>query len=279
MASNERESALAAYEAVAPIYDELTRQNDYELWLAGLFPELHRLGLKGEGCLLDVACGSGNSLQPMLRRNWHVAGCDLSPAMIDLARSKLGEQVDLSVVDVRDLPVLGQFDLVWAVDDSLNYLLDDQDLVISLQRMRANLARDGLLAFDLNTLATYRRIFASEMKVIEGPERDISWIGLTAPDVALGSVCEAKIEGEGVAPHIHRQRHYPEEEVKAAISEAGLSCLAIYGIEEIGSEPDATPRRPLDEIRHTKAAYICGIPRSPLRKGRAEHQQGPPRES
>lgn len=261
MARGERDSALAAYEALAPRYDELTARNNYELWLAGLLPELRRLGLPDEGRLLDVACGSGNSLKPMLERNWQAVGCDLSPSMIDLARSKLAEPTSLCVYDVRHLPRLGQFDLVWAVDDAFNYLLEDSDLPVALERMRDNLAEGGLLVFDLTTLATYRNAFTAQNTtvLVDTPGRSIHWVGLTPPDIPPGAICEARIEGDGLASHIHRQRHYPEAKVREAILAAGLACLTVYGIEELGVEPDGVPRRPLHELVHQKAVYVCGL--------------------
>jgi hypothetical protein len=43
----------AAYEAIAPVYDEFTANHNYELWLRNLLPALERHGLKGQR-LLDV---------------------------------------------------------------------------------------------------------------------------------------------------------------------------------------------------------------------------------
>ena len=96
--------ALEAYEALAPFYDLFTDGYSYDTLLA----ELERLaldhGLAGRR-LLDVGCGTGKSFLPMLARGYEVAGCDLSPAMVELAREKLPPGlVDLFVADMRDLP-------------------------------------------------------------------------------------------------------------------------------------------------------------------------------
>lgn len=63
--------------------------NDAEGWLADVLGHLERHGLTGNR-LLDVGCGTGRSLPPMLARGWQVTGCDVSAAMIERARGRVG---------------------------------------------------------------------------------------------------------------------------------------------------------------------------------------------
>src|SRR5215211_6100679 len=101
--------ALATYEAFAPIYNEFNHLNDYEMWLGRvLLPELEKRGLK-QGRALDVGCGTGRAFRPLLRRGWEVRGCDLSPAMLERARQAGEGRVELEAIDMRELPVLGEF--------------------------------------------------------------------------------------------------------------------------------------------------------------------------
>src|SRR3954453_2540364 len=130
--------AEIAYEAIAPVYDDFTAHHNYELWLGNLLPELKRHGLRGNR-LLDVACGTGKSFIPMLNRGWEVTASDISPAMVELARGKVGDAADLSVADMRELPDFGQFDLVWCLDDAVNYLLSGEELEQALSGMHRNL--------------------------------------------------------------------------------------------------------------------------------------------
>jgi len=97
-------SALAAYEATAACYDDFTAHHDYELTLSNFLPAIESRGLPPSRRLLDVGCGTGNSFLPMLERGWSVTACDLSPAMIQVAREKLGERSVELAVDERALP-------------------------------------------------------------------------------------------------------------------------------------------------------------------------------
>jgi len=248
--------AARAYEAMAPAYDDFTAHHDYELWLGNLLPILQGHGLRGRR-LLDVGCGTGKSFLPMLSRGWDVTACDISPAMLELARAKAGDLVPLTVADMRDLPAFGEFDLVWALDDAVNYLLSPEELGEALSGMGANLAPGGLLMFDVNTLQSYRTFFA-ETEVVERGGRRLVWRGQSTPDAAPGSLSEARLEVEsaepGAAPvetHVHRQCHFPEAEVLARIEAAGLECVDVYG-----HGYDAVPEQPVEELVHTKAVYI-----------------------
>lgn len=253
------EWAERTYEAMAPVYDDFTAHHDYEGWITDLLKALDRHGLQGKR-LLDVGCGTGKSFMPMLPRGWEVTGCDISPAMLALARAKAGEAVRLEVADMLELPRFGEFDLIWALDDAINYLLSPEELESALAAMRANLAPAGLLLFDVNELLAYRTFFA-ETEVVERDGRRLVWNGLAAKDVAPGSICESRLEvlsGEagpdaGGAPvHTHRQRHFPEADVLAALEGAGLECLDVYGI-----YTDGILKQPLDDTIHTKAIYIA----------------------
>jgi SAM-dependent methyltransferase len=154
-AGAESRSAEIAYETIAPVYDEFTAHHDYEVVMAELLPALEQRGLT-TGSLLDVGCGTGKSFLPMLARGWEVTACDISPAMVALAREKVDNSVRVEIADMRELSVFGEFDLVWAVDDAINYLLDFAELTAALTGMRDNLAPAGLLQFDVNTLLMYR---------------------------------------------------------------------------------------------------------------------------
>jgi SAM-dependent methyltransferase len=250
--------AEIAYEAIAPYYDDFTAHHDYELWLGNLLPELKRHGLRGNR-LLDVACGTGKSFIPMLNRGWEVTASDISPAMVELARGKVGDAVALSVADMRELPDFGEFDLVWCLDDAINYLLSGEELEQALSGMRRNLGPGGLLMFDVNTIDAYRTFFAEEV-VVERDGRRLVWKGRSSPDVAPSSISEASFEvlppegedGPRIPPEMHRQRHFPEAEVLEALEASGLECLEVFG-----HGPDAILRQPLVDEAHSKAVYIA----------------------
>lgn len=196
----------------------------------------------------------------MLERGWVVTACDIAPSMIERAKAKVSESapVEFAIADMRDLPVFGGFDLVWCLDDAVNYLLSESELGQTLAGMAANLNSGGILAFDLNTLHSFRTFFAEEF-VVEGPEHQMIWKGQGNSLAGPGTIGEATFTVEPVdsraariPSQVHRERHFPEEVVLRAIETADLRPLGVYG-----HHYDAVFQQPLDEDRHTKAVYLA----------------------
>jgi ubiquinone/menaquinone biosynthesis C-methylase UbiE len=243
-----------AYEVLAPSYDAFTLGfgYKYETWTATLLAMAEEEGLPGNR-LLDVACGTGFSFVSLLERGWRVTGCDISAAMIEGARAKVGDRAELVVADMRELPELGEFDLVWAINTPLNYLLDGEELEAALAGMRRNLAPGGLALFDAMTLKTARTFFAERFEVERDGKR-FTWKGKLAPgEVTAGAVGGGRLEedGEPDRAHDHRMRHFSEAEFRAAIEAAGLRCECVFGERDGQLQPD------LDEDEHSVAVYLC----------------------
>jgi SAM-dependent methyltransferase len=251
----DHDPAFLTYEGIAGIYDAFNHANDYEMWLGrALLPELAKRGLPDRGDALDVGCGTGRAFAPLLRRGWTVRGCDLSPSMLErAAEAEGGDQVPLSVADMRSLPEFGSFDLVLSLNDSVNYLLGENDLVDALAGMRANLSPDGLLLFDVNSRLIYEEGY-SETEEVEHEGKRWRWVGLGE---VSPSVYEARIEGDGIEAVPTRERFRPEPEVREAMSAAGLTCLAALGMEEADGE--VVLSEPPDEQRHYKIVFIGQI--------------------
>lgn len=243
---------LAGYEAFAPIYDDFTYNNDYEMWVGrALLPALERHGLK-HGRVLDVACGTGRAFEPFLRRGWQIQACDLSPRMIELAKNNFRGNVDLAVADMRELPIYGEFELVISLNDPMNYLLGDNDLQRALSGMRSNLAPGGLIAFDCTSRMTFETLFSVGLREIQHKGR--SWTLRGAGEVRP-MVFEYRIEGDDIEPIALRERFRSQLEVEKAIRDAGLSCRAALGMEEAEGEVVLTD--PPDEDREVKVVYIA----------------------
>ena len=252
--------ALEAYERLAPVYDLLTAGYDHPTWLDSLEALAVDQGLRGHR-LLDVACGTGKSFLPMLARGYEVSACDVSPAMVELARAKLtgtGARAHLFVADMRELPPTGPVDLITCLDDAVNYLLSPEDLTAALCSMERALAPGGLVAFDVNTLATYRSSFATDF-ALDGPESFLCWRGQADGDFGPGDVAEAAIEvfeaeSDGRwrrTTSRHIQRHHPREDVEAALETAGLELAAIRG-----QARGARLEQHTDELVHPKLVYL-----------------------
>jgi ubiquinone/menaquinone biosynthesis C-methylase UbiE len=250
--------ARRAYEALAPGYDDLTRGHDHAAWTALLEARAVDAGLAGSR-LLDIACGTGNSLLPMLERGYDATGVDVSDAMLAEAERKTGGRARLVAADMRELPVLGEFDLVWCLGDALNYLDSEAELTAALTGMRRNLAPEGVVVFDVNTLGTFRKLYSS-LYAVPTHDRIVLLEGRGSRALATGGRAEAWIDrlepqesGWWVRTRSrHHHRHHSDAAVRDALVRAQLTCHGVYG-----SEITGVLLTPLDELRHAKAVYIA----------------------
>jgi SAM-dependent methyltransferase len=242
---------------VAAGYDTLTADYEYDRWLAAIEELARDAGLRGDR-LLDVACGTGSSFLP-LRDRYAVVGCDLSPVMLARAAERAGDgNVRLFQHDMRSLPVLGEFDLVLCLDDSLNHLLDPGDLRAALRGIAANLAPDGVAVFDVNTLTALRSF--SGTQVVEDDERLVVWRGTGPEDLEPGGTTGAQLDVLTKREHglfsrattTLTERHYPVREVNGYLAAAGLEL-----VEVLGQSPGIRIERDIDELRHHKALFVA----------------------
>lgn len=245
-----------AYDALAPGYDLLTAGYAHEAWLAALEAVAIEHGLAGRR-VLDVACGTGKSFLPLLERGYAVTGCDISPAMLAEARAK-APGVVLEEADMRELPALGEFDLVTCLDDALNYLEREDELLAALRGLRRNLARDGVAVWDVNTQCMYRGAFAQTWAA-ESDDALVLWRGGASETFAAGGTAEVVIDvfEPGVAgwrrrTSTHRQRHWPATAISEAAAAAGLRVLAVRG-----QHHGARLEERLDEAVHPKAVFVA----------------------
>jgi SAM-dependent methyltransferase len=255
--------ARAAYATLAPHYDRFTGGFPHETWLAQIETRARAAGLSGRRAL-DVACGTGKSFAPLIARGYAVSACDLSPEMLEEARTKFGGQVeDLFVADMCELSAAGPFDLVTCLNDAVNYLLSQDELVAAFECVAGLLASTGVYAFDVNSLKAFRAGFTQTfVREVDGAL--FCWHGEATgplePGDAASAVLEAFVEtDEGLWQRVstrHVQRHHPRAAILEAMGVAGLECAAIAGQRPGGHLEDH-----VDEAEHIKVVYFARLRR------------------
>ncbi|WP_233185657.1 bifunctional 2-polyprenyl-6-hydroxyphenol methylase/3-demethylubiquinol 3-O-methyltransferase UbiG [Thermotoga sp. SG1] len=182
--------------------------------------------------VLDVACGEGTFAVEIAKQGFEVVGIDLSPEMLKFAVERT-ERENVPVVflemDMKNLNFQEEFDIVTCWFDSLNYLLDYDDLKKTFKGVWNALKPGGYFLFDMNTI--YGLFMASQ----EGPvyiqqdssnvfevqdiefdlEDSIATFYVTVFERKEGNFWERFDE-------IHRERGYKIKEIASALREAGF---------------------------------------------------------
>lgn len=115
--------------------------------------------------VLELGCGTGRLLLPLALAGCQVTGVDISPGLLDVARTKvaaaqMGRRVRLEEGDLRTFD-LGQknFAFAFCTSNTLMHLADSADQMAALKNAHTHLRAGGLLLLDLfnpdvNRLAT-----------------------------------------------------------------------------------------------------------------------------
>ncbi|NEA30524.1 class I SAM-dependent methyltransferase [Streptomyces sp. SID13031] len=106
--------------------------------------------------VLDIGCGTGIVAEQFQQAGFEVTGLDKSPAMLALARARLGEAPVLIEGDAADFTVDEQFPVAVSTYDIPNHLADLDQIAAYLQCVYAAVEPGGLFAFDLATVAGLR---------------------------------------------------------------------------------------------------------------------------
>ncbi|MCC7493624.1 MAG: methyltransferase domain-containing protein [Fimbriimonadaceae bacterium] len=137
-----------AYAAYAPVYDLLFDDLTDDLDFYSDFALEH---LPAGAAVLDLGCGTGRLTARMLREGYRLTGLDNSPAMLALARQRLGsaaDQVDWVESDFRQLDLPQRYDLAVAPYGTLGHLLTDADRLAAFRAVHAHLRPGGWLCYD-----------------------------------------------------------------------------------------------------------------------------------
>ncbi len=151
---DEEAGATEAFEDAA-LYDWEYRRRRADVRFYRLIAEERRMD-RGPGRVLDLACGTGRLLIPLIRDGHRVLGLDRSAAMLARAQARLARtgpvhraRGSLLRGDLRALPLRGGFHLAICAFHSVAHLIDDADLDAFFGGVFRALLPGGWLAFDL----------------------------------------------------------------------------------------------------------------------------------
>jgi ubiquinone/menaquinone biosynthesis C-methylase UbiE len=134
------------YRLSAKSYDFLFEPINKGLRLIGLRMFLPKKGMS----ILDVGCGTGTFLEFYQRFKCHLSGIDTSPAMLEIAKARLGDSAELRLGSATEMPYMDQsFDLV--VSMLVLHEMDQEVRLRTLDEIKRVLKKDGrVLLIDFN---------------------------------------------------------------------------------------------------------------------------------
>ncbi len=232
---------MDAYTSFAAVYDLFMDNIPYEEWSRYVISLLEERGVK-DGLVLDLGCGTGSLTELLAASGYDMIGVDNAEEMLEIAmEKKLESSSDILYLlqDMREFELYGTVRAVISICDSMNYILDYDDLVQVFSLVNNYLDPGGVFIFDLNTRYKYEEILGESTIAENREESSFIWdnyfdeeSGINEYDLTLfirqDGDNQTKVPLYRKFEETHYQKAYSIEEVKQALEEAGLVLEACY---------------------------------------------------
>jgi SAM-dependent methyltransferase len=181
--------------------------------------------------ILDLPCGQGRHAIELARRGYDVTGMDLSPYLLEVARSRASEaglNVRWLLGDMRH-PLPGEtFGLILNLFTSFGYFADEADDRLTVRAAASMLAPGGRFLLE---------VINGERIIAKFEEREWFTVGQTAvmerrtlDAAARRMVVERTVSSnKGREVNLHALRLYGGGELLAMLSEEGFAHVELFG--------------------------------------------------
>ena len=245
---------MEAYTDFASVYDIFMDDTPYEEWASYIMDLLEEYGVaKGDlqeaesarqkalaverNVVVDLGCGTGTLTELLADRGCDMIGIDASQEMLNIAlekRERSGKEILYLCQDMRELELYGTAGAVISVCDSLNYLLEEEEMLRVFRLVNNYLYPGGVFLFDFNTVYKYETVIGDS--VIAENREDCSFIWENYYD-AEGQINEYDLtifartenqDGEDIFRRFtetHYQRGYTLEVMRGMVEKAGMEFV------------------------------------------------------
>ena len=226
---------MASYQSFAQVYDLFMDNIDYDSWSRYLIGLLKEYGVS-DGLVLELGCGTGSMTQRLAQAGYDMIGADLSADMLDIAMEKReasGLDILYLLQDMREFELYGTVRAVVSICDSMNYMLEEEDLLDVCKLVNNYLDPGGMFIFDLNTEKKYRAM--GETTIAENrDEASFIWENYFDEEEKINEydlTLFIRDEEDGrydKFEEFHEQRAYPLALIREIIERSGLEFVTMY---------------------------------------------------
>ena len=241
--------SLEASEAEGALVTEADASSDGQ---ATALSETEQALLSERNLVLDLGCGTGTLTELMAEEGYDMMGIDMSPEMLQIAmekRAESGHDIMYLCQDMRELELYCTVGTVICVCDSINYVLEDEEVIETFRRVNNYLYPKGLFIFDFNTVYKYSEVIG-DTTIAENRE-DCSFIWdnfyeeeshINEYDLTIFVREETEMDVFRRFQETHYQRGYDLQEMLHFVKAAGLEFVVAFDADTEGEVTEETER-------------------------------------
>lgn len=262
---------MEAYTDFAQVYDIFMDDTPYEEWCAYLVELLEKhchwdpvcskqndIGVmegnmrQEQNTILDLGCGTGTLTELLARRGYDMIGLDNAQDMLRIAMDKR-EQSGLDILyllqDMRSFELYGAVGAVVSVCDSLNYLIEEEDVVRTFRLVDNYLFPGGVFIFDFNTVYKYAEVIGDATIAENREQCSFIWENFYYEQEEINEYdLTVFVKEDGAEDRYrkfqetHYQRGYRLEQMLGCLERAGLVFLEAHDADTHGEASDTSER-------------------------------------
>ena len=222
---------MEAYTDFALVYDTLMDNTPYKEWCERITGILRKYGIEND-LVLDLGCGTGTLTELLAKEGYDMIGIDYSQEMLARAmekRDETGLQILYLLQDMREFELYGTVKAIVSVRDSLNYLLEEEDVIETFRLVNNYLDPKGLFIFDFNTVYKYKEVIGDATVAENREDCSFIWENYYHEEDEINEYEVTFFIKEGELfrrfEETHYQRGYTPQQMKDFLAKAGLEFV------------------------------------------------------
>lgn len=223
---------MEAYTGFAQVYDMFMDNVPYEEWCAYICGCFRQNGIS-EGTVLDLGCGTGELTRLMAKKGYDMIAVDSSVDMLEIASQNREDEILYIHQRMEELELGESVQAAYSACDSVNYILEEEDLLQAFCRVYSHLMPGGIFLFDMNTDYKYRVLLGENTFAESRDEGSFIWENYYDEESAVNEYDLTLFipeEGELFRRYteLHYQKNYSMERVRKLLEQAGFCDICLY---------------------------------------------------
>lgn len=250
------------YQDFAYVYDEFMDETPYDEWAERIDKLIQKYGVSRKernaqdvldsekNLVVDLGCGTGTLTELLYQKGYDMIGVDNSESMLGIAMAKKaenGNEILYLLQDMRELELYSTVGTIVSVCDSVNYILEEEELLEVFSLVNNYLYPGGVFVFDFNTEYKYREVIGDSTIAENREDCSFIWENYYDEEECINQydVTVFVQEEEGLFRRFsetHLQKGYTVEQMLGLLKRAGMCVVEMLDADTEGKVTSESER-------------------------------------